>query len=699
MLDVEYLLKPPVRLERTLVYRYRTGMLRSGLIEALSQIAERDGNLVLDCSFDELCSSSVGGGLFQGIGICDWPEDGLDVTADQIAATLEAICRPDGQPVVLFVSNESALLEHPLWSKVEEACDVIHEPVVSPATLLPILTYLESRSVLVPRRGLLSQREFLNYFENIVGQDPMNLPELRGAFDRVVLLFVDPDTGLFSGESASREQQRSRSIVMRPLRAMVERRDSVQLPELLRGLAVRFPSGRRGGELADELARHTQTLLKLNPSSDRQRGASGNSAWSGKPEDRKSRALVWACIVLIFAYRFSEIDAQRHTSRFRVDQTLVLVDELGRDFLDRTAPAMADDPLVGLWAELRTSISLARASREETDTSLGKGVRDLVSFLTESAVAERPWVARLLELLTNDANAVTSKRQSDESSSPRPVSKLQPQSFVDVIGHQVAVQGLQQRISSDRHSTPLVLCGPEGVGKRTLGRIYANRLLCEGALNVSGSPCGKCPTCKEFETGSPFDFIEFDAGSPSAVQYVQEELLNNLRFASMSGRRAVMVTNPDSNPQLVEICLKTLEKSSAVNSFIFTVTDVRGLSGAGQSRSEMYRLAALTPPESRRLAESFLGPAARSYDSQVLDVIVAESGGLPRRLQELCYRVASTQSTTLDEVRSALGLGWAGAAISFWRLLLAQHEPVNRRSTGTPYRHPKGTPLIGVLCW
>ena len=73
----------------------------------------------------------------------------------------------------------------------------------------------------------------------------------------------------------------------------------------------------------------------------------------------------------------------------------------------------------------------------------------------------------------------------------------------------------------------------------------------------------------------------------------------------MSGRRAVMVTNPDSNPQLVEICLKTLEKSSAVNSFIFTVTDVRGLSGAGLSRSEMYRLAALTPPESRRLAERF----------------------------------------------------------------------------------------------
>jgi hypothetical protein len=24
---------------------------------------------------------------------------------------------------------------------------------------------------------------------------------------------------------------------------------------------------------------------------------------------------------------------------------------------------------------------------------------------------------------------------------------------------------------------------------------------------------------------------------------------------------------------------------------------------------------------------------------------------------------------------------------------------VNRRWNGTPYRHPKGTPLIGVFCW
>jgi hypothetical protein len=56
-------------------------------------------------------------------------------------------------------------------------------------------------------------------------------------------------------------------------------------------------------------------------------------------------------------------------------------------------------------------------------------------------------------------------------------------------------------------------------------------------------------------------------------------------------------------------------------------------------------------------------------------VIVAESGGLPGRLRELCTCVTSAHTTTLAEVRSVLGLDWASATISFWRLLLTQQEP------------------------
>jgi hypothetical protein len=67
MLDVEFLLGPPTRLERTLVYRYRSGVLRRPMKRALTAIAENDGNEVFGCLPGELCLRSGGVGLFSGI--------------------------------------------------------------------------------------------------------------------------------------------------------------------------------------------------------------------------------------------------------------------------------------------------------------------------------------------------------------------------------------------------------------------------------------------------------------------------------------------------------------------------------------------------------------------------------------------------------------------------------------------------------
>jgi hypothetical protein len=74
MLDVEFLLGPPTRLERTLVYRYRSGVLRRPMKRALAAIAENEGNEVFGCLPGELCLRSGGVGLFSGINICDWSE-------------------------------------------------------------------------------------------------------------------------------------------------------------------------------------------------------------------------------------------------------------------------------------------------------------------------------------------------------------------------------------------------------------------------------------------------------------------------------------------------------------------------------------------------------------------------------------------------------------------------------------------------
>ncbi|WP_409364184.1 DUF6538 domain-containing protein [Bradyrhizobium liaoningense] len=59
---------------------------------------------------------------------------------------------------------------------------------------------------------------------------------------------------------------------------------------------------------------------------------------------------------------------------------------------------------------------------------------------------------------------------------------------------------------------------------------------------------------------------------------------------------------------------------------------------------------------------------------------------VPEPLQAAVARVLGSKKQTQKYLKKSLGTK-------------DRREAVNRRLTGTPYRPPKGTPLIGVLCW
>jgi hypothetical protein len=63
----------------------------------------------------------------------------------------------------------------------------------------------------------------------------------------------------------------------------------------------------------------------------------------------------------------------------------------------------------------------------------------------------------------------------------------------------------------------------------------------------------------------------FDAAAPHAADYVRDNLLKNLQYASFSRHRPVLIANPDKSQRLVDMCLKTLETHSELTRFIFTV--------------------------------------------------------------------------------------------------------------------------------
>jgi hypothetical protein len=137
------------------------------------------------------------------------------------------------------------------------------------------------------------------------------------------------------------------------------------------------------------------------------------------------------------------------------------------------------------------------------------------------------------------------------------------------------------------------------------------------------------------------------------------------------------------------VALDSCRFQSEVNSFIFTVTDLKAMSATGQSRCEIYRLAPLTHEESRQLGKRFLESSGLPCDDRTLDIVVAEAGGLPRRLLDLCNAVTASRATKLHEVRLALKLDWAEEAISYWRAVLCPNELEQGCLVLPPGWHPR----------
>ena len=676
MLDVEFLLNPSSFLDRPLIYRYRSGILRARVKKIVRAIAERQGKELVQCSSAELPSFCAGGGLFPSMALCDLPAPSNGRSDPNDIPGLQALSDEGAEIAILFVEERHPLLKEPQWSIAARSCLIVEEPVVTTSTVAPVLEYLVRQSEFVRNPGLLDQGEFRSHFDDFVGEyEHLDLPSFKQAFDRTVLLRVDPKTGKFLRSKAISKQQVSANRIMQPLRGLVERADPSQLSELLHGLAIRFPSGRTGREIADELARRAQTLFKpgigARPTRRNCTGRRGSypEAGDGAPNPN---VCLWAAIVLAFTPRLFRIELQEAGRKPNADLSLVTVDQIGREFLRRLPGKHGGDALAGQWSALEEVVLRVRNEAEDERTAQGKLVLLLEAKLRTTSTGEPSWVGSLRKILTVEISpGATSKSQLAQPPVQHdPPRYGKPQSFADVIGHQVAVEGLRRRLQRNE-STPLILYGPEGVGKRTLGRLYAKGLLCEGDPAANSVPCGCCDSCQRFEAGEVLDYIEFDAAAPHASGYVRQNLLKNLQYASFSRHRVVLIANPDKSRALVDMCLKTLETRSDLTRFIFAVTDIRAMSDTGKSRSDIYRLARLDDVNAKSLCKRFLESRSLSKDERAIDLLVAEANGLPRRLLELSSAVSGSRAATIEQIRRILSLDWAPDAISISHSLLA----------------------------
>lgn len=88
--------------------------------------------------------------------------------------------------------------------------------------------------------------------------------------------------------------------------------------------------------------------------------------------------------------------------------------------------------------------------------------------------------------------------------------RQRPKTSKDIVGNNHVLDVINGFFIKRQVPKTLLLIGPTGCGKTTIGRIISKTVNCENLEGVH--PCGKCVSCKLFEKGSHPDFMELNIG-------------------------------------------------------------------------------------------------------------------------------------------------------------------------------------------
>lgn len=177
----------------------------------------------------------------------------------------------------------------------------------------------------------------------------------------------------------------------------------------------------------------------------------------------------------------------------------------------------------------------------------------------------------------------------------------------DILGHEWAVDLLQENLrrGSPRHA--YLFTGPQGVGRRTLAIRFSQALNCPKS-SEPGVPCGKCRTCRQIEHLKHPDLHLLQAETLGGILKVDQvrELQHQLFLAPYEARYrvALLLRFEEANDSAANALLKTLEEPPPQVILILTADNAERLLPTIASRCEHLRLRPLSVQDLKEGLES-----------------------------------------------------------------------------------------------
>lgn len=151
--------------------------------------------------------------------------------------------------------------------------------------------------------------------------------------------------------------------------------------------------------------------------------------------------------------------------------------------------------------------------------------------------------------------------------------KYRPNKFSKIIGQNQIVTSLQNAIINDKFSHAYLLCGPRGVGKTSIAKIFAKTVNCLKIIN--GEACNECYICESFNNNSCLDLLEIDGASNNGVDEIRELKEKISLLPSLCKYKVYIIDEVHMlTISAFNALLKTLEEPPRHAIFILATTEV-----------------------------------------------------------------------------------------------------------------------------
>ncbi len=234
--------------------------------------------------------------------------------------------------------------------------------------------------------------------------------------------------------------------------------------------------------------------------------------------------------------------------------------------------------------------------------------------------------------------------------------KWRPTKFENVVGQGHVITALENALKQNRLHHAYLFSGTRGVGKTSIGRLFAKGLNCE--TGITDNPCGVCDSCVEIDQGRYVDLLEIDAASRTKVEDTRE-LLDNVQYKPARGRFKVYLIDEVHmlSRHSFNALLKTLEEPPEYVKFLLATTDPQKLPVTILSRCLQFHLKPISSDQIHEQLDFVLGEENITSEPRALSLIAHAADGSMRDALSLSDQAIALGNGHIDSATVSNMLG------------------------------------------